>query len=90
MLKRIGRLAEKNEKIKDTEKTKIHVSFVRNGLRDSKEEIKRMSDDEKEIEKPNGIVDIVEKVLEVNNQNQQEQGLKILTLDQMLSRLPIF
>ena len=78
------------KKIKDTEKTKIHVSFVRNGLRDSKEEIKRMNDDEKEIGKPNEIVDIVEKVLEVNNQNQQEQGLKILTLDQMLSRLPIF
>ena len=78
------------KKIKDIEKTKIHVSFVRNGLRDSKEEIKRMSNDEKEIEKPNGIVDIVEKVLDLYNQNQQGQGLKILTPDQMLSRLPIF
>ena len=48
-----------------------------------------MSDDEKEIEKPNGIANIVEKVLELNNQNQQGQGLKILTPDQMLSRLPI-
>ena len=48
-----------------------------------------MSDDEKEIEKPNEIVDIVEKILELNNQNQQGQGLKIITPDQMLSRLPI-
>ena len=48
-----------------------------------------MSDDEKEIEKPNEIVDIVEKILELNNQNQQDQGLKILTPDQMISRLPI-
>ena len=48
-----------------------------------------MGDDEKEIEKPNEIVDIVEKILELNNQNQQGQGLKILTPDQMLIRLPI-
>ena len=48
-----------------------------------------MSDDEKEIQKQNEIVDIVEKILELNNQNQQGQGLKIITPDQMLSRLPI-
>ena len=48
-----------------------------------------MSDDEKKIEKPNEIVDIAEKILELNNQNQQEQGFKMLTPDQMLSRLPI-
>ena len=29
-----------------------------------------MSDHEKETEKPNEIVDIVEKILELNNQNQ--------------------
>ena len=43
----------------------------------------------KEIEKPNEIVDIVEKILEFNKQNQLGVGLKILTPDQMLSRLPI-
>ena len=47
------------------------------------------NDDEKEIEKPNETVDIVENILELNNQNQQGQGLKMLTLYQMLSRLPI-
>ena len=48
-----------------------------------------MSNDEKKIEKPNEIVDIAEKILELNNQNQQGQGFKMLTPDQMLSRLPI-
>ena len=47
------------------------------------------NDDEKEIEKLNESVDIVENILELNNQNQQGQGLKMLTLYQMLSRLPI-
>ena len=46
-----------------------------------------MPEDEKEIEKPDEIVDIVENILESNNQNQEGQGLKILTPDQMLSRL---
>ena len=48
-----------------------------------------MSKNEIEIEKPDKIVDIVEKILQFNRQNQEGQGLKILTPDQMLSRLPI-
>ena len=48
-----------------------------------------MSDDETEIEKTEKIVDIVEELLEFNRQNQERLGLKILTPDQMLSRLPI-
>ena len=47
-----------------------------------------MLEDEKEIEKPDEIVDIVENILESNKQNQEGQGLKILTPYQMLSRLP--
>ena len=43
---------------------------------------------EEEIEKSNLIVDIVENFLAFNRQ-QQEQGLKILTPNQMLRRLPI-
>ena len=50
-------------------------------------------EEEKEIEKPNEIVDIVEKILEFSKEKQQGQGqgqgLKILTPDQMFSRLPI-
>ena len=47
-----------------------------------------MSQQEKETENPNKIVDIVKKIFEFNRQ-QQGQGLKILTPNQMLSRLPI-
>ena len=32
---------------------------------------------------------IAKKILEFNKQNQEEKGLKILTPNQMLSRLPI-
>ena len=57
-------------------------------MRDLKEEIEDISEQEKEAENTNEIVDIVENILEFNRQ-QQGQGLKILTSNQMLSRLPI-
>ena len=57
-------------------------------LRDLKEETEDMSEQEKEIKNPNEIIDIVEKILEFNIQ-QQRQGSKILTPNQMVSRLPI-
>ena len=44
-----------------------------------------MSEEGKEIEKPNEIIDIVEKILEFKDQTQRGQGLKILRPDQMLS-----
>ena len=62
--------------------------MINSGLRDLKEETEDMSEQEKETENPNEIVDIVERICEVNRQ-QQGKGLKILTLNQMLSRLPI-
>ena len=43
---------------------------------------------EQEKENPNEIVDIFEMILEFKRQ-QEGQGLKILTPNQMLSRLPI-
>ena len=63
--------------------------MIKSGLADSKNEIENISEEEKEIEKPNKIVDIAEKILEFNDLNQRGQGLKILTPDQILSRLPI-
>ena len=48
-----------------------------------------MSEKEKEIEDPESIVEIVEEILKFNEQNQQGQGIKILTPNQMLNRLPI-
>ena len=44
-----------------------------------------------EKEKPDKILKIVEEILEFNRENRKQQGLdlKILTPNQMLSRLPI-
>ena len=63
------------------------VHIIKSGLSDLKNEVEDMSEEEKEIEKPGEIVNIVNIILKFNKQNQQGQGLK--TPDQMLSRLPI-
>ena len=55
-------------------------------LKDSIEETPR---DEKDNEKIEKILEIVKDILKFNEQNQQGQGLKILTSNQMLNRLPI-
>ena len=59
------------------DKNKIQASLINSGLRDLKEEVEEMSEQEKEIEKPNETVNIVEMIREFNRQ-QQGQGLKIL------------
>ena len=41
------------------------------------------------IEENGKIIDVVERILELNSENQLGQGLKILIPNQMLSRLPI-
>ena len=66
----------------NSERNKIQVSMIKNRLRDLKEKITDMSEEEKKIEKPNEIVDIVENILEFNSQ-PQGHGLKILTPYQM-------
>ena len=59
-------------------------------MKDLKDEIKEMSENEIGIEEPEKMVDIVERIFELNRQNQQEaKRLNILTAQQMLSRLPI-
>ena len=67
------------------------VEEIKNRWGNLKDEIKKMSEDEKEIEQPDKILKIVEEVLDFNKKirKQQGQGLKILTPNQMLSRLPI-
>ena len=47
-----------------------------------------MSEQEKETEDPEQLVNLVEMILEFNRQ-QQGKGLKMLTSNQMFSRLPI-
>ena len=80
---------EKCNKLKNNAKrNKIQIGLINSGLRDLKEEIEDIREQEKETANPNEIVDIVEKILEFDKQHQG-QGLKILTPNQILSRLPI-
>ena len=73
----------------DKNKNNILVSVINSGLKDLKKEIKEMSREEREIDKPDVIVEIVEEILKFSKQSQEGKGLKILTPNQMLSRLPI-
>ena len=47
----------------NSKRNQIQVSLIKNGLRDLKEEITNMSEEEKKIEKPNEVVDILENIL---------------------------
>ena len=76
-------------KTNDKEKNNELVNVINSGLKDLKEEIKKMSEKEKEIKDPESIVEIVEDILKFNKQNQQGKGIKILTPNQMFSGLPI-
>ena len=76
-------------KTNDKEKNIELVNVINSGLKDLKEEIKKMSKTEIEIEDSESIVEIVEQILNFNKQNQQGQALKILTPNQMFSRLQI-
>ena len=51
--------------------------------------MKTISQNEIKTEKPDKILKIVEEILEFNEQNQLEKGLKRLTPNQTLTRLPI-
>ena len=48
-----------------------------------------MSEEEIETEKPDEIVRVLKMILDFNKQNQQGKGLKILTPNQVLNRLPL-
>ena len=76
-------------KANDKEKNNELVSLINSGLKDLKEEIKNVSKKEKKTKYPESIVEIVEDILKFNEQNQQGQGIKILTPNQVLSRSPI-
>ena len=78
-------LYETDDKMKDNNL----VSVIISALKDLKKEIKEMSIDKREIEKPDEIVEIVEQILKFNKEKQEGKGLKILTPSHMLSRLPI-
>ena len=74
---------------KDTQRNENQVNLIKRALTDFKNKIENMSKYEIEIEQLNDIKNTVEKILEFNKQNQQGQGLIILTPSQMLSRLTV-
>ena len=67
----------------NSERNKILLGLINNGLKDFFKKIEDMSEEEKVIENPNEIINLVENILEFNRQ-QQEQGLKILKPNQGL------
>ena len=75
--------------LNNIEKNNKLVDVIVSGLKDLKKEIKKMTEEEIKIEKPDKAVEIVRKILKFNKQNQEGKGIKILTPNQMLSRLPI-
>ena len=76
-------------RINDKKNNSKLVDVIKSGLSDLKNETENMDEEEKETEKPNEIIDVVEEIIEFNQQKQGGKGLKILTPDQILSRLPI-
>ena len=84
-------LAKKLFEIKDAENN-MFVKEIKNRWSNLKDKIQEMSKEEIKNEKPNEILRIVNEIINLNRdiqKQQQGQGLKILTPNQMLSRLPI-
>ena len=84
-------LAKKLQKTKNKNKNKKLVNLIKNRGSNLKDEIEKMSEDQKEIEQADKILKTVEKILDFNKKIRKQQGLglKILTPNQMLTRLPI-
>ena len=59
-------LTKQLSKVKNKKENNELVDVIKSGLIYLKDEIKKMSEDEKKNEKPNEIVNIVEEILEFN------------------------
>ena len=57
-------------------KNKELVNVIKSRLSDLENEIEKMSEDEKKIEKPDEILDVVKKTVEFNEKIQSGGGLK--------------
>ena len=69
---------------------KSRVNLINKKLTEIKNLVKNVpKDKEFKIEENEKIIDIVERILDLNSENQLGLGLKILTPNQMLCRLPI-
>ena len=75
----------------DDEKNKNIVKLINKNLNKMKKIIKNVPEDKTfKTEENEKIIDIVERILELNSEKQLGLGLKILTPNQMLSRLLSF
>ena len=76
---------------KDKKKNSELVEEIKNRWSNLKDEIKKMPKEETKNEKPVDILGITNEILDFNKEIQRQKGqeLKILTPNQMLSRLPI-
>ena len=73
-----------------SEENKAQVNAIKDKLANLMEAVKRSpTSDAKEIRNRDNMLEIVGRILEFNHLNQSGQGLKILTPNQMLTRLPI-
>ena len=80
------------ERLRDAsdEKNKDMVESINKKLTKMKNIVKNVPKDKvSRVEENEKIIDIVERILELNSEKQLGLGLKILTPNQMLSRLPI-
>ena len=84
-------LAKKLYEAKNKNKNNELVELIKVRWSNLKDVIEKMSEDEIKTEKPDKILEIVKEILDFNKKIRKQQGLglKILTPDQMLSRLPI-
>ena len=85
-------LAKKLSETKDKMKNNDLVELIRVRWINLKDETEKMSKEEIKNKKPNEILGIVNKIIDFNKEIQKQQegsGLKILTPNQMLNRLPI-
>ena len=76
---------------KNSKENRAQVNAIENRLNNVIETVKSSptSDAKKQIKNRNNMLEIVELLLCFNQQNQTGQGLRILTPNQILSRLPI-
>ena len=85
-------LAKELYETKDAKKNSELVEEIKNRWNNVRDKTKKMSEEEIKNEKPNQILEIINKIVDFDKEIQKEKegsGLKILTPNQMLSRLPI-
>ena len=76
-------------KTNDKEKNNELVNVINSRLKDFIKFNKEISEEERMTEKTDKITKVVKKILKFNRRIQKGQSIKILTPNQMLSRLPI-